>query len=159
MPAPGRYAFSFDMLGRAPRTAADADRNFRAIWTHPRHGQRSARAEGIWRERLEIREASSVHPRYDAASYAQVRGELLDRLKQILGGAAAAVSGSRSTPRIGKLVSSARSIEGAGGIRARRWRAGSCCRPISRRSETVDALLQIAGRRRKRGGMRSPCGW
>src|SRR5207245_9859575 len=84
--------FSFDMLWEGARTDADADRNFRRIMDAIRAMGRavSARA-GIWRERLEGSvKLSSVHPRYDAASYAQVRVELLDRLKPIAGRAAAA---------------------------------------------------------------------
>src|SRR5258706_618607 len=86
--------FSFDMLGEGARTAPDADRNFRRYMDAIRAmGQAVGAREGIWRERLEDSvKLSSVHPRYDAASYAQVRGELLDRLKQVSGGAAAAGS-------------------------------------------------------------------
>jgi len=64
-------------------------------------GQVGRRAKEFAAKRLEVSvKLSSVHPRYDAASYAQVRGELLDRLKQISGGAAAGrYRASRSTPR------------------------------------------------------------
>src|SRR6266516_1485812 len=84
--------FSFDMLGEGARTAADADRNFRRTMDAIRAMGRAVGArQGIWRERLEVSvKLSSIHPRYDAASYARVRGELLDRLKQISGRAAAA---------------------------------------------------------------------
>src|SRR5256712_12682610 len=89
--------FSFDMLGEGARTDADADRNFRRIMDAIRAMGRAVSARAaIWRERLEVSvKLSSIHPRYDAASYAQVRGELLDRLKQITGRAAAAVDGVR----------------------------------------------------------------
>src|SRR5258705_1315835 len=82
--------FSLDMLCEGARTAKDADRNFRRYVDAIRAmGQAVGAREG--RERLEVSvKLSSIHPRYDAASYAQVRGELLDRLKEISGGAAAA---------------------------------------------------------------------
>src|SRR5439155_2945281 len=84
--------FSFDMLGESARTDADADRNFRRTMDAIRAMGRAVSARSaIWRERLEVSvKLSSIHPRYDAASYAQVRVELLDRLKQIAGRAAAA---------------------------------------------------------------------
>src|SRR5712691_8357973 len=84
--------FSFDMLGEGARTAADADRNFRRTMDAIRVMERAVSArEAVWRERLEVSvKLSSIHPRYDAASYAQVRGELLDRLKQIARRSAAA---------------------------------------------------------------------
>src|SRR5437762_1151553 len=92
--ARGRPArrFSFDMLGEGARTAADADRNFRRYMDAIRAMERAVSArEAVWRERLEVSvKLSSIHPRYDAASYARDRGELLDRLKQISGRAAAA---------------------------------------------------------------------
>src|SRR6266853_248623 len=92
--ARGRPArrFSFDMLGEGARTAADADRNFRRYMDAIRVMERAAGARaGVWRERLEVSvKLSSIHPRYDAASYAQVRAVLLDRLRQISGRAAAA---------------------------------------------------------------------
>src|SRR5882672_6100400 len=84
--------FSFDMLGEGARTAADADRNFRRYMDaiHAMEEAAGARA-GVWRERLDVSvKLSSIPPRYDAASYALVHGELLDRLRQISGRAAAA---------------------------------------------------------------------
>src|SRR5207302_6053038 len=87
--ARGRPArrFSFDMLGEGARTAADADRNFRRYMDAIRAMERAV--SSVWRERLEVSvKLSSIHPRYDTASYARVRGELLDRLKQISGRAA-----------------------------------------------------------------------
>src|SRR2546430_15192679 len=81
--------FSFDMLGEGARTAADADRNFRRYMDAIRAMERAV--SSVWRERLEVSvKLSSIHPRYYTASYARVRGELLDRLKQISGRAAAA---------------------------------------------------------------------
>src|SRR5256714_2096576 len=84
--------FSFDMLGEGARTAQDADHNFRRYIDAIRAMEEALGArEGVWRERLEVSvKLSSIHPRYDAASYALVRGELLDRLRQISGRAPAA---------------------------------------------------------------------
>src|SRR5437762_9933700 len=71
--ARGRPArrFSFHMLGEGARTAADADRNFRRYMDAIRAMERAVSArEAVWRERLEVSvKLSSIHPRYDAASY------------------------------------------------------------------------------------------
>src|SRR6266850_3921898 len=151
--------FSFDMLGEGARTAADADRNFRRYMDAIRAmGQAVGAREGIWRERLEISvKLSSVHPRYDAASYAQVRGELLDRLKEISGGAAAAgigltidAEGSESLSLqldLFEALAADPALDRWGGL-------GLAVQAYQPRAlQTVDALLEIAGRRRKRGGM------
>src|SRR6267143_254229 len=151
--------FSFDMLGEGARTAMDADRNFRRYMDAIRAmGQAVGAREGIWRERLEVSvKLSSVHPRYDAASYAQVRGELLDRLKQISGRAAAAgigltidAEGSETLSLqldLFEALASDPALDRWGGL-------GLAVQAYQLRAlETVDALLEIAGRRRKRGGM------
>ena len=98
--------FSFDMLGEGARTDADADRNFRRTMDAIRAMGRAVGARAaMWRERLEVSvKLSSIHPRYDAASYAQVRGELLDRLKQIAGRAAAAGIGVTVDAEVDKLA-------------------------------------------------------
>ncbi len=151
--------FSFDMLGEGARTDADADRNFRrtmdAIGAMGRAV--SARA-AIWRERLEVSvKLSSIHPRYDAASYAQVRGELLDRLKQIAGRAAAAGIGLTIDAEASESLSLQLDLfEALAADRALdRWGGlGLAVQAYQLRAlGTVDALLEIAGRRRKRGGM------
>src|SRR5882672_3884490 len=151
--------FSFDMLGEGARTARDADRNFRRYMDAIRAmGQAVGAREGIRRERLEISvKLSSVHPRYDAASYAQVRGELLDRLKEISGGAAAAgigltidAEGSESLSLqldLFEALAADPALDRWGGL-------GLAVQAYQARAlQTVDALLEIAGRRRKRGGM------
>jgi RHH-type proline utilization regulon transcriptional repressor/proline dehydrogenase/delta 1-pyrroline-5-carboxylate dehydrogenase len=151
--------FSFDMLGEGARTDTDAGRNFRRIMDAIRAMAQAAGArEGIWRERLEVSvKLSSIHPRYDAASYARVRGELLDRLKQICGRSAAAgigltidAEGSESLSLqldLFEALAADPALDGWGGLGL----AVQAYRP--RAVETVDALLGIAGRRRKRGGM------
>src|SRR3970040_1388401 len=67
----GRY--SFDMLGEGARTAADAGRGM----------QRYLEALAAVRRGGISVKLSSIHERFDAASYPRVRGELLERLRQI----------------------------------------------------------------------------
>src|SRR5882672_7546021 len=151
--------FSFDMLGEGARTAADADRNFRRYMDAIRAMERAAGARvGVWRERLEVSvKLSSIHPRYDAASYAQVRAVLLDRLRQISGRAAAAgigltidAEGSESLSLqldLFAALASDPALDHWGGLGL----AVQAYQP--RAPQTVEALLEIAGGRRKRGGM------
>src|SRR5438046_648459 len=151
--------FSFDMLGEGARTYADADRNFRRYMDAIRAmGQAVGAREAIWRERLEVSvKLSSIHPRYDAASHAQVRGELLGRLKQISGRAAAAgigltidAEGSESLSLqldLFEALAADPELERWGGLGL----AVQAYQP--RAPQTVDALLEIAARRRERGGM------
>src|SRR6267154_915568 len=157
--ARGATRFSFDMLGEGARTAQDADRNFRRYMDAIRAmGPAAGAREGIRRERLEVSvKLSSVHPRYDAASYAQVRGELLDRLKQISGSAAAAgvgltidAEGSESLSLqldLFEALAADPALDRWGGL-------GLAVQAYQPRAlQTVDALLEIAARRRERGGM------
>ena len=74
----GRY--SFDMLGEGARTAADAERGM----------QRYLEALAMVRRGGISVKLSSIHERFDAASYASVRGVLLARLRQLCERAAAA---------------------------------------------------------------------
>src|SRR5438477_5372786 len=158
--ARGRPArrFSFDMLGEGARTAADADRNFRRYMDAIRAIERAVSArEAVWRERLEVSvKLSSIHPRYDAASYARDRGELLDRLKQIAGRAAAAGIGltvdAEESERLSLQLDLFEAL--AADPALDRWGGlGLAVQAYQPRApETVDALLEIAGRRRKRGG-------
>src|SRR2546427_48995 len=151
--------FSFDMLGEGARTDADADRNFRRTMDALRAMGRAVSARAaVWRERLEVSvKLSSIHPRYDAASYAQVRGELLDRLKQITGRAAAAGIGLTIDAEASESLSLPLDLFEAlaAGPALGRWGgAGPAVQAAQLRAlGTVDALLGIAGRRRKRGGM------
>src|SRR6267143_1672120 len=151
--------FSFDMLGEGARTDADADRNFRRTMDAIEAMGRAVGARAaIWRERLEVSvKLSSIYPRYDAASYAQVRGELLDRLKQISGRSAAA--GSRLTIDAEGAETLSLQLDLFEALAADpaldRWGGlGLAVQAYQLRAlGTVDALLEIAGRRRKRGGM------
>src|SRR5436309_3617006 len=151
--------FSFDMLGEGARTDADADRNFRRTMDAIRAMERAvgAREAGL-RERLEVSvKLSSIHPRYDAASYAQVRGELLDRLKQISGCAAAAGIGLTIDAEGSESLSLQLDLFEAlaADPELERWRGlGLAVQAYQPRApQTVDTLLEIAARRRKRGGM------
>src|SRR6266581_5065875 len=150
--------FSFDMLGEGARTAADADRNFRRYMAAIRAMERAVGArEAVLRERLEVSvKLSSIHPRYDAASHAQVRGELLGRLKQISGRAAAAgigltidAEGSESLSLqldLFEALAADPELERWGGLGL----AVQAYQP--RAPQTVDALLAIGACRRERGG-------
>jgi len=151
--------FSFDMLGEGARTAADADRNFRRYMGAIRAMERAAGTrEAVWGKRLEVSvKLSSVHPRYDAASYAQVFGELLERLRQISSCAAAAgigltidAEGSESLSLqldLFEALAADPALDHWAGL-------GLAVQAYQLRAQqTVDALLEIAGRRRKRGGM------
>ncbi len=151
--------FSFDMLGEGARTAADADRNFRRYMGAIRAMERAAGTrEAVWGKRLEVSvKLSSVHPRYDAASYAQVCGELLERLRQISSCAAAAgigltidAEGSESLSLqldLFEALAADPALDHWAGL-------GLAVQAYQLRAQqTVDALLEIAGRRRKRGGM------
>jgi len=151
--------FSFDMLGEGARTDADADRNFRRTMEAIRAMERAVSARAaIWRERLEVSvKLSSIHARYDAASYAQVRGELLDRLKQIAGRAAAAGIGLTIDAEASESLSLQLDLFEALAADPALDRWGGLGLAVQayqlRALGTVDALLEIAGRRRKRGGM------
>lgn len=83
--------FSFDMLGEGARSAADAERNFRRYLTALEAIAATARSGGAdWPDRLGVSlKLSSIHPRYDAASYRLARGALLDRLGELCRTAAA----------------------------------------------------------------------
>ncbi|MEX2239399.1 MAG: bifunctional proline dehydrogenase/L-glutamate gamma-semialdehyde dehydrogenase PutA [Burkholderiales bacterium] len=77
----GRY--SFDMLGEGARTAADAGRGM----------QRYLEALAAVRRGGISVKLSSIHERFDAASYPRVRGELLERLRLLCERAAAVGAG------------------------------------------------------------------
>jgi RHH-type proline utilization regulon transcriptional repressor/proline dehydrogenase/delta 1-pyrroline-5-carboxylate dehydrogenase len=76
--------FSFDMLGEGARTHADAERNFS-------HYLRAIEVAGADPARAGVSvKLSSIHPRYDAASYGLVRSDLLALLGELCASAAAA---------------------------------------------------------------------
>jgi RHH-type proline utilization regulon transcriptional repressor/proline dehydrogenase/delta 1-pyrroline-5-carboxylate dehydrogenase len=82
--AGAQQRFSFDMLGEGARTQADAGRNFA-------HYLRAIEVAGADPARAGVSvKLSSIHPRYDAASYGLVRGDLLALLGELCDAAAAA---------------------------------------------------------------------
>ncbi len=85
------YRFSYDMLGEAARTAADADRYFGAyedaIEAVGRAGSTAPRIED--RPGISIK-LSALHPRYEVAQEGRVFGELLPRLETLAARAVAA---------------------------------------------------------------------
>src|SRR5204863_7343461 len=98
-----------------------------------------------------------IHPRYDAASHAQVRGELLDRLKQISGRAASAGIGLTIDAEGSESLSLQLDLFEALAAEPALDRWGDLGLAVQayqpRALEAVDALLEIARRRRERGGM------
>ncbi|HZQ72890.1 MAG TPA: bifunctional proline dehydrogenase/L-glutamate gamma-semialdehyde dehydrogenase PutA [Burkholderiales bacterium] len=68
------YVFSFDMLGEAARTAADAERYFAA---YANAIARVSAPDGI------SIKLSALHPRFEEAKRARVLGELLPRLRRL----------------------------------------------------------------------------
>ncbi|MBI3896899.1 MAG: trifunctional transcriptional regulator/proline dehydrogenase/L-glutamate gamma-semialdehyde dehydrogenase [Gammaproteobacteria bacterium] len=78
------YRYSYDMLGEAALTAADADRYCRA-YEHAIHtiGQAAA-SRGLYRGPGISIKLSALHPRYSRAQRERVLTELLPRLWQLL---------------------------------------------------------------------------
>jgi RHH-type proline utilization regulon transcriptional repressor/proline dehydrogenase/delta 1-pyrroline-5-carboxylate dehydrogenase len=75
--------FSFDMLGEGARTAADAERYFRAYAEAIEAIGRSARQSDLQaRPGISVK-LSALHPRYEAVSEKRVRAELSPRLFEL----------------------------------------------------------------------------
>jgi RHH-type proline utilization regulon transcriptional repressor/proline dehydrogenase/delta 1-pyrroline-5-carboxylate dehydrogenase len=78
------YRFSYDMLGEAAVTAADADRYFRAYAEAiGAIGRQSARRGVIGGPGISVK-LSALHPRYSRAQRATVMAELLPRVRALL---------------------------------------------------------------------------
>lgn len=77
------YRFSFDMLGEAAMTQADADHYFQD-YVHAIHaiGKQSA-GRGVYDGNGISVKLSAIHPRYSRAQHQRVMAELLPRLKQL----------------------------------------------------------------------------
>lgn len=77
------YRFSFDMLGEAAMTAADAERYYQdyvnAIHAIGKDAQNAGAYEG---NGISVK-LSAIHPRYVRAQHERVMGELLPKLKQL----------------------------------------------------------------------------
>lgn len=79
------YRFSYDMLGEAAVTAADADRYFQAYAEAiAAIGQASAGRGVIEGPGISVK-LSALHPRYSRAQRGRVMGELLPRVRALLG--------------------------------------------------------------------------
>ncbi len=78
------YRFSYDMLGEAAMTAADAQRYGDAYVAAIHAIGRASRGRGIYAGPGISVKLSALHPRYARAQHARVMGELLPRLKSLL---------------------------------------------------------------------------
>lgn len=77
------YSYSYDMLGEAARTMADADEYFRSYKNAiERIGQFAAGKGHIEGAGISVK-LSAIHPRYEFAKYERVMEELLPRLKSL----------------------------------------------------------------------------
>ncbi len=77
------FRFSYDMLGEAALTAADADRYYADYERAIRAIGRAAGNRGIYEGPGISVKLSALHPRYCRAQYDRVMGELLPRLKSL----------------------------------------------------------------------------
>ena len=81
------YRHSYDMLGEAAFTAADADRYFveyeKAIDTIAGHAARSAAPSVFEKPGISIK-LSALHPRYEYAQRERVRSELIPRVQALV---------------------------------------------------------------------------
>ena len=77
------YSYSYDMLGEAARTMADADRYFAAYMQAIRKIGNAAAGRGpVAGPGISIK-LSAIHPRYEFAKGMRVRSELAPRLKRL----------------------------------------------------------------------------
>ncbi|MEQ8193250.1 MAG: bifunctional proline dehydrogenase/L-glutamate gamma-semialdehyde dehydrogenase PutA [Rhodospirillales bacterium] len=77
------YRFSFDMLGEAARTAADAERYFRAYEKAVAAVGRASGGKGVIDGPGISVKLSALHPRYEPAQAERIAKELLPRLKAL----------------------------------------------------------------------------
>ena len=92
------YTYSYDMLGEAARTDADA-RRYHAAYAHA-IGRLSRAAGDAVEDRPGISvKLSALHPRYEWTHREQVMAELLPRARELARAAARPASASTSTPR------------------------------------------------------------
>lgn len=77
------YSYSYDMLGEAARSMADADRYFAAYMRAMRKIGKAAAGRGaVAGPGISIK-LSAIHPRYEFAKGLRMRSELAPRLKQL----------------------------------------------------------------------------
>lgn len=79
------YRFSFDMLGEAAYTAADAERYYAAYVGAMKDVAKSATASDIFARPSISVKLSALHPRYEEKQQARILAELLPRLVELCG--------------------------------------------------------------------------
>lgn len=77
------YRFSFDMLGEAAMTQADADRYFQDYVQAIHAIGKDAGGAGVYEGNGISVKLSAIHPRYSRAQHSRVMNELLPRLKEL----------------------------------------------------------------------------
>ncbi|KDN25992.1 bifunctional proline dehydrogenase/pyrroline-5-carboxylate dehydrogenase [Moraxella bovoculi 237] len=77
------YRFSFDMLGEAAMTEADADRYYNDYVTAIHAIGKDAQGRGVYNGNGISVKLSAIHPRYFRAQHDRVMNELLPRLKAL----------------------------------------------------------------------------
>ncbi|OSI14085.1 bifunctional proline dehydrogenase/L-glutamate gamma-semialdehyde dehydrogenase, partial [Neisseria dentiae] len=77
------YRFSFDMLGEAAMTEADADRYYQDYVNAIHAIGKDAQNAGVYEGNGISVKLSAIHPRYVRAQHDRVTGELLPKLKQL----------------------------------------------------------------------------
>ena len=77
------YRYSFDMLGEAAYTQADADRYYNDYVQAIHAIGKDAAGQGVYEGNGISVKLSAIHPRYSRAQHERVMGELLPRLKEL----------------------------------------------------------------------------
>ena len=77
------YLYSFDMLGEAAMTEADAERYYQDYVNAIHAIGQDAAGKGIYEGNGISVKLSAIHPRYSRAQHGRVMGELLPRLKEL----------------------------------------------------------------------------
>lgn len=77
------YRFSFDMLGEAAYTQADADRYYNDYVEAIHAIGKDAAGQGVYEGNGISVKLSAIHPRYSRAQHSRVMNELLPRLKEL----------------------------------------------------------------------------
>ncbi|MCR8923800.1 bifunctional proline dehydrogenase/L-glutamate gamma-semialdehyde dehydrogenase PutA [Dasania sp. GY-MA-18] len=77
------YRYSYDMLGEAARTMADADNYFKAYQTAIAHIGANTKGSDIYKSAGISVKLSAIHPRYELLKSERVMDELVSRLKSL----------------------------------------------------------------------------
>jgi RHH-type transcriptional regulator, proline utilization regulon repressor / proline dehydrogenase / delta 1-pyrroline-5-carboxylate dehydrogenase len=152
-----RRRFSFDMLGEGARTAEDAARGMQRYLGAVRAAGRLAKSGSGGRRRVGISiKLSCIHERFDAAGYSHARVALLDRATALC--RAAAHSGIGLTIDAEESERAALQLDLFSALADQpellSWDGLGMAVQAYRTAvlETVDAVVDIARRRRARGG-------